>query len=156
MVHAGVVQIVTYSSYATFRTRSYPHIKVWSSGLGPWAIALSRSWLGSAVWAQPVRCRALSHPRPAPRHGHLGQEVVPAWLVASLIIPVCSAAFPDASGSSDSQLAACLDRFGIGKLDWKLPSTPHATSLTICGTRRNEACHCKCSAGASYAAVLQP
>ena len=37
----------------------------------------------------------------------------------------------DASGSSDSQLAACLDRLGIGKLDWTLPSTPHATSLTM-------------------------
>ena len=33
--------------------------------------------------------------------------------------------------SSDSQLAACLDRLGIGKLDWTLPSTPHATSLTM-------------------------
>ena len=61
----------------------------------------------------------------------LGREAVPARLAASLTIPVCSATFPDASGSSDSQLAACLDRFGIGKLDWKLPSTPHATSLTM-------------------------
>ena len=61
----------------------------------------------------------------------LGHEAVPARLAASLTIPVCSATFPDASGSSDSQLAACLDRFGIGKLDWKLPSTPHATSLTM-------------------------
>ena len=62
---------------------------------------------------------------------NLGSEAVPARLAASLTIPVCSATFPDASGSSDSQLAACLDRFGIGKLDWKLPSTPHATSLTM-------------------------
>ena len=26
-----------------------------------------------------------------------------------------------ASGSSDSQLEPCLDRLGIGKLDWRLP-----------------------------------
>ena len=56
---------------------------------------------------------------------------MPALLLASLVIPVCSATFPDVSGSSDSQLAACLDRCGIGKLDWTLPSTPHATSLTM-------------------------
>ena len=56
---------------------------------------------------------------------------MPAWLVASLIIPVCSATFPDVSGSSDSQLAPRIDRSGIDKLDWTLPSTPHATSLTM-------------------------
>ena len=94
-------------------------------------IALSRSWLGRAVRALTVRRRALSHPCPAPAHGHFGQEVVPARLVASLIIPVCSATFPGVSGSSDSQLAACLDRSGIDKLDWTLPSTPHATSLAM-------------------------
>ena len=70
-------------------------------------------------------------PMPSTAYGHLGHEVVPALLLASLAIPVCSATFPDASGSSDSQLAACLDRLGIGKLDWTLPSTPHATSLTM-------------------------
>ena len=94
-------------------------------------IGLSRSRLGRAVRALTVRRRALSHPCPAPAHGHLGQEVVPAWLVASLIIPVCSATFPDVSGSSDSLLAPWIDRSGIDKLDWTLPSTPHATSLTM-------------------------
>ena len=40
---------------------------------------------------------------------------MPAWLVASLIIPVCSATFPDVSGSSDSRLEPCFDQLGIGK-----------------------------------------
>ena len=58
------------------------------------------------------------------QYEHLGHEVVPARLVASLMIPVCSATFSYAGGSSDSQLEPCLDRLGIGKLDWTLPSMP--------------------------------
>ena len=45
-------------------------------------------------------------------------------LVASLMIPVCSATFSYVSGSSDSQLEPWLDRLGIGRLDWRLPSMP--------------------------------
>ena len=51
-------------------------------------------------------------------------------LVASLMIPVCSATFSYASGSSDSQLEPFLDRLGIGKLDWRLPSMPYVQTLT--------------------------
>ena len=57
----------------------------------------------------------------APAYEHLGLEVVPARLVASLVILVCSATFSYASGSSDSQLEPYLDRLGIGRLDWRLP-----------------------------------
>ena len=56
---------------------------------------------------------------------HLGHEVVPARLVASLMIPVCLATFSYVTGSSDSQLGPWLDRLGIGKLDWRLPSMPY-------------------------------
>ena len=94
-------------------------------------IGLSRSRLGRAVRALTVRRRARSHPCPAPAHGHLGHEVVPALLHASLVIPVCSATFPDVIGSSDSQLEQCFNQLGIGKLDWSLPSTPHASSLSM-------------------------
>ena len=70
-------------------------------------------------------------PCPAPVHGHLGHEVVPALLLPSLVIPVCSATFPDVIGSSDSRLEQCFAQLGIGKLDWSLPSTPHASSLSM-------------------------
>ena len=56
---------------------------------------------------------------------------MPARLVASLMIPVCSATFSYASGSSDSQLEPWLDRLGIGKLDWRLPSMPYVQTLTM-------------------------
>ena len=36
-------------------------------------------------------------------------QVVPALLLASLVIPVCSATFPDVIGSSDSRLEQCFD-----------------------------------------------
>ena len=68
---------------------------------------------------------------PSTAYGHLGHEVVPALLLASLAIPVCSATFPDVIGSSDSRLEQCFDQLGIGKLDWSLPSTPHASSLSM-------------------------
>ena len=86
-------------------------------------IGLSKSWLGRALWGLTVRRRALPCPCLAPAYEHLGHvrlcsKVVPARLVASLMIPVCSATFSYASGSSDIQLEPCLDRLGIGKLDW--------------------------------------
>ena len=56
---------------------------------------------------------------------------MPALLLASLVIPVCSATFPDVIGSSDSRLEQCFDQLGIGKLDWSLPLTPHASSLSM-------------------------
>ena len=60
---------------------------------------------------------------------------MPALLLASLVIPVCSATFPDVIGSSGSRLEQCFDQLGIslgiGKLDWSLPSTPHASSLSM-------------------------
>ena len=31
----------------------------------------------------------------------------------------------------DSRLEQCFDQLGIGKLDWSLPSTPHASSLSM-------------------------
>ena len=37
---------------------------------------------------------------------------MPALLLASLVIPVCSATFPDVIGSSDSQLEQCFDQLG--------------------------------------------
>ena len=58
-------------------------------------------------------------------------EVVPARLATLLMIPVCSATFSYASGSSDSQLEPCLDRLGIGRLDWRLPSMPYVQTLTM-------------------------
>ena len=39
--------------------------------------------------------------------------------------------FPDVCGSSDSQLEPCLDRLGIGRLDWRLPSMPYVQTLTM-------------------------
>ena len=62
---------------------------------------------------------------------YLGHEVVPARLVASLLNPVCSATFSYVSGSSDRQLEPCLDRLGIGKLDWRLPLLPYVQTLTM-------------------------
>ena len=47
------------------------------------------------------------------------------------MIPVCSATFSYASDSSDSQLEPCLDRLGIGRLDWRLPSVPYVQTLTM-------------------------
>ena len=47
------------------------------------------------------------------------------------MIPVCSATFSYASGSSDSQLEPWLDRLGIGKLDWRLTSMPYVQTLTM-------------------------
>ena len=47
------------------------------------------------------------------------------------MIPVCSATFSYASGSSDSQLEPCLDRLGIGRLDWRLPSMPYVQGWII-------------------------
>ena len=76
-----------------------------------------------------MRRRALPCPCLAPAYEHLGHEVVPARPVASLMIPVCSATFSYASGSSDSQLEPCLDRLGIGRLDWRLPSRPYVQDL---------------------------
>ena len=73
----------------------------------------------------------LPMPLPSTAYGHLGHEVVPALLLASLVIPVCSATFPDVIGSSDSRLEQCFDQLGIGKLDWSLPLTPHASSLSM-------------------------
>ena len=73
----------------------------------------------------------LPMPSVAPAYAHLGHEVVPARLVASLMIPVCSATFSYASDSSDSQLEPCLDRLGIGRLDWRLPSVPYVQTLTM-------------------------
>ena len=58
-------------------------------------------------------------------------DLVPAWLVASLMIPVCSATFSYASGSSDSQLEPWLDRLGISKLDWRLPSMLYVQTWTM-------------------------
>ena len=107
------------------------NVKASTSGLGPFAIGLSKSWLGRAIWGLTVRGRALPCPCLAPAYEHLGHEVVPARLVASLMIPVCSATFSYASGSSDSQLEPCLDRLGIGKLDWRLPSMPYVQTLTM-------------------------
>ena len=52
-------------------------------------------------------------------------------LVASLMITVCSATFSYASDSSDSQLEPSLDRLGIGKLDWRLPSMLYVQTLTM-------------------------
>ena len=75
-------------------------------------------------WALPCPCLA-------PAYEHLGHEIVPARLVASLMIPVCSATLSYASGSSDSQLEPCLDRLGIGRLDWRLPSMPYVQTLTM-------------------------
>ena len=113
------------------KPRCVPHIKVCTSGPGPLAIGLSKSWLGRAIWGLTVRRRALPCPCLAPAYEHLGHEVVPARLVASLMIPVCSATFSYASGSSDSQLEPCLDRLGIGSLDWRLPSMPYVQTLTM-------------------------
>ena len=47
------------------------------------------------------------------------------------MIPVCSVTFNYASGSSDSQLEPSLDRLGIGRLDWELPSMPYVQTLTM-------------------------
>ena len=47
------------------------------------------------------------------------------------MIPVCSATFSYTSGSSDSQFELCLDRFGIDRLDWRLPSMPYVQTLTM-------------------------
>ena len=135
LVQAGVGRIVTILApfiCASFLAGSYPMlIKVLTSGPGPWAIGLSKSWLGRAIWGLTVRRRALPCPCLAPAYEHLGHEVVPARLVASLMIPVCSATFSYASGSSDSQLEPCLDRLGIGRLDWRLPSMPYVQTLTM-------------------------
>ena len=117
-------------AYRFLRIRG-PIIKVCTSGPGPLAIGLSKSWLGRAIWGLTVRRRALPCPCLAPAYEHLGHEVVPARLVASLMIPVCSATFSYASGSSDSQLEPCLDRLGIGRLDWRLPSMPYVQTLTM-------------------------
>ena len=53
-----------------------------------------------------------------------------AWSLP-LMIPVCSATFSYASGSSDSQLEPCLDRLGIGKLDWRRTSMRYVQTLTM-------------------------
>jgi len=47
------------------------------------------------------------------------------------MITVCSATFSYASDSSDSQLEPSLDRLGIGKLDWRLPSMLYVQTLTM-------------------------
>ena len=67
----------------------------------------------------------------APAYEHLGNEVVPARLIAALLIPVCLATFTDVSGSADSQLEPWLDRLRIGKLDWRLPSMLYVQTLTM-------------------------
>ena len=47
------------------------------------------------------------------------------------MIPVCSATFTNVSGSFISQHEPWLDRLGIGKLDWRLPSMLYVQTLAM-------------------------
>ena len=70
-------------------------------------------------------------PMPSTAYGHLGHEVVPALLLASLAIPVASATFSGPSGSLDSELAAGFDHLGIASLDWSLVETTSVQTLSV-------------------------